>query len=745
MTDRPDALGRSARRPPAAPFDVVVVGGGAAGLTAAHQLRGARVLLLEADQRLGGRICTRRHGDLRFDVGAVLAGEDAALPWSMPASLRIGGDGQPGCLYDGRTYCGRDVLSLCAAVGLTAGEHRLLRRFAAGQDLDAGQLRGRAADLVSAFFEAFHFGQVIDYLPRRQRDALIRFSGEQRAAGQEEILSAPIAALDGRFRLGAQVRGVYEHADHVKITLVTGGSEAVLRASAAIIAIPGADVLPLLASPEEPCRSFLASLRYTQGIVVAVGLRGQRLPGISYVVTPRHEASVVLLSRRPAHDLTVALTYFPTRSARRLVRRDDRELVSTASRILREIDPDLARGDTVFASVQRWPRVGPVISPRSYGVFDLRSIRPGRRVFLAGDYACLPADSPLPYGIEAAVRSGQRAASEVEALLRGAKAAPRFESDALTDVTIYELSAQRPAFRWQTREGTIAFYGLILQAQPAEELRDYLLSRASADLLWEYQPGFGATPEDTALVLEGLLAAGVDREILRGSLARLVELSYDLDAGAFSSLSPERAGNPRLAQGRAAYWQGPSVEATAHVAYLLDLVSREEQEPVIESCCRFVASRQDRLGCWSCRWYPSLVIGTFLAVRLLCRRRPSHQAAIERASRWLLLCQRRNGSWFDSVIDTAAALLTLRHLAASGLGTRRAARQKGQEWLRSVRSAAGWHGEPVLYYWMERDGAKAFFHCQDRGKITTAWAELALAATATDGRPQPTAARTDRR
>lgn len=50
--------------------DVVIVGAGIAGLTAAHHLRDLAPLVLEADERVGGRILSTQRGDLALSVGA---------------------------------------------------------------------------------------------------------------------------------------------------------------------------------------------------------------------------------------------------------------------------------------------------------------------------------------------------------------------------------------------------------------------------------------------------------------------------------------------------------------------------------------------------------------------------------------------------------------------------------------------------------------------------------------------------
>src|SRR6202012_2728230 len=58
--------------PPYQEVDVLVLGAGMAGLTAARALaeRGVRVTVLEARDRVGGRVFTRRAGDVNVELGA---------------------------------------------------------------------------------------------------------------------------------------------------------------------------------------------------------------------------------------------------------------------------------------------------------------------------------------------------------------------------------------------------------------------------------------------------------------------------------------------------------------------------------------------------------------------------------------------------------------------------------------------------------------------------------------------------
>lgn len=82
---------RSTHRADRAPGHVVVIGGGIAGLAAAHRLLGSglRVTLLEATGRLGGKLMTGEVAGVRVDLGAesMLARRPEAVALARAAGL----------------------------------------------------------------------------------------------------------------------------------------------------------------------------------------------------------------------------------------------------------------------------------------------------------------------------------------------------------------------------------------------------------------------------------------------------------------------------------------------------------------------------------------------------------------------------------------------------------------------------------------------------------------------------------
>ncbi|QIS14935.1 flavin monoamine oxidase family protein [Nocardia arthritidis] len=268
--------------------DVVVVGAGLAGLTAARQVAaaGRSVVVLEARDRVGGRTVNHDLGDGRVtELGGQYVGPTQGHVLALAEELGVGTfkastGGEDVYVHKGKAkrYTGALPPDLAAAADLLVTMARIDRQVRKispdepwkadnarewdGQTLESWlrklKITDNAIELMDVFLNIIYGGDARDasllfslwyfamfgdeHTPGRLTRGLAAEGGAQdsRFIGGSQILSIRMSEqLDGCVRLGAPVRRIAQQGNHVTVDSDAGN----WQASRVIVAVP-----PVLAS-----------------------------------------------------------------------------------------------------------------------------------------------------------------------------------------------------------------------------------------------------------------------------------------------------------------------------------------------------------------------------------------------------------------------------------------------------------------------------------------------------------------
>lgn len=417
--------------------DVVVVGGGIAGLSAAWELRDRDVVVLEAEHRAGGRLLSLPRDPYWLNFGGhVLAGPDSATG-RLLAAAGVEAAPVPGVLtalaMNGRLLSHGRVETYPFRLPLTRAERLALVRAGARVRLAVLEY-GRMARRRPGESETARRARILAYRDDRtfadflgdvpaEVDAIFRPT-IQRSSGEPEQVSAgygigyfqlvwdreggltrnvlggsarlpeAIAAVLGpRVRTGSAVTRVVPDADGVTVHYACGGVPRTLAAGHAVVATPAYAARSIVEGLPADTAAALGKVAYGPYVVGAFLTREQGpMPydGIYALATPKRSFNMLFNTanvtrtgggRAPGGTLMV---YSAAGLADALAGSGDDEVAATYARDLVELFPQLA-GRIAEAQIRRWPHGLPHPRPGRH-LLQPALERPLGRVHLAGDY-----------------------------------------------------------------------------------------------------------------------------------------------------------------------------------------------------------------------------------------------------------------------------------------------------------------------------------------------------------------------
>ncbi|MPY57239.1 FAD-dependent oxidoreductase [Streptomyces spongiae] len=442
--------------------DVVIVGGGIAGLAAGWRLRHWDTLLLESGGRVGGRVRSERRGPYWLNWGGhVYAGGDSATSWllnstgvdSVPVPGSLAGLSMNGkLLLKGRveSYPFRIPMPLSARVGMVkAGAKVALQvaRYARIVQRRRGETEAQRQQRIYDFMNDRSFKDFIGDLPE-DAEALFKPTVTRSAADidqlsagagvgyfslvwnigaglSQNILGGPstltesiAVALSDRVRLNATVDEIVQKKGHAVVRYRQDGVEQEVEARCVVLATPATVSHRVAVDLDRDVREALSKIVYGPYVSAAflTDETGRQVWDGAYgIATPKRSFNVALnmsnvvhgyeQERRPGSSL---MTFSPGSLARELLEHDDDKIRRIYLDDLDQVLPGFA-DKVVEAEVQRWPTGAPYCFPGRGKLQQTLTRRTGR-VLLAGDYLGT-------LYTETAIQTGLSAAQEAQSLL----------------------------------------------------------------------------------------------------------------------------------------------------------------------------------------------------------------------------------------------------------------------------------------------------------------------------------------
>ncbi|XBS71478.1 NAD(P)/FAD-dependent oxidoreductase [Acerihabitans sp. KWT182] len=447
-------------------FDVIVIGGGPSGLSAAWELRDRKIRVLEKSHRLGGRLYSLSRGDYWINLGGHLFPPPGSHMRNILHSIGLDIIKIPGnkfaICWGGKVYKPKNVSALPLTMPMTLRERivlasrglRILKAVKGWQKAMVpvyGENNQRRRARVARYLSQQSFRDFMGPLPKRL-EALFQSAARRAAAEMEEQHAGVGVSLFGavwagkgdsmalnlnggsgrfgevmmdllgdRVRYHATVKSVSNTGDLVTVVYEAEGREQRITASEVIIGVPAYQAAEMVKDIPDDVRHTLQNVKYgpfpTMGIITDEtgpmpydDIYAITTPDASFDMFFNHANPLRTGPRKPGGSLMV---YSGGAPAREMLKLTDEQIRDRYLADIYQMFPQL-QGHIKETIVQRW-EPGNTYRPAGFDFDPMLNYceRDDVNIHFAGDYFAEIGN------MEIATGSGHEAARRARAHLAG--------------------------------------------------------------------------------------------------------------------------------------------------------------------------------------------------------------------------------------------------------------------------------------------------------------------------------------
>ena len=444
--------------------DVIIIGAGLAGLSAAWYLRDKNILVLENENRVGGRIRSENRGHYWLNWGGhVFAGDNSPTD-KLLKSVGVEAKDVPGSLtslamngkilVEGRveSFLFRIPMSMRSRVALAKAGLKVMKSVGKYRET---VLRKPHEDYwtyqqrVFNFLNDRTFTDFVGKLPE-DADALFRPT-VSRSAGDPEVVSAGAGIgyfnlvlskgktagltrnivggasvlpetianyLGEKVILNAEVLKVYHEENHVVVEYLRNGEHVKKKARYVVITTPAPITHEIGVDLNSEMKQSLKQIVYGPYVSAAFLTNetdAQIWDPIYAMATPKrsfnvafHMSNLVRSFEKERQQGSTLMTFSPATLAKRLIDKTDEEILQTYTKDLDDIFPQFS-SKIVEAHIQRWPLGLAYCFPGRAKIQEPLT-KPSGSIYLAGDYLGT-------FYTDTAIETGEIAATQIMARL----------------------------------------------------------------------------------------------------------------------------------------------------------------------------------------------------------------------------------------------------------------------------------------------------------------------------------------